>query len=571
MAYDLVIRGGTVVDGSGLPGYRADVGIIGDKIATIGNLAGQPSKATIDAEGHVVSPGLIDGHTHMDAQIFWDPLGTWSCWHGVTSVVMGNCGFSLAPCGEAEKALVVRNLERSEDIPAAAMEAGIKWSWETFPQFLTTVEALPKGLNYACYVGHSALRSFVMGDRAFTEKANSNDLAAMKRELKAALAAGGMGLSTSRFRGHKTPEGLPVASRLADWSEVEQLVNVMSEAGAGVFEIAREAEDHDPQKLKAEQARLRDLAVKTGVPITFGSSWYHHDTPDVWRTQFAMVDETVAAGGRMLVQGTANWNGSLRSFETLMLYDRAPVWREFRKQPLAEQEKGFRDPEMRRKLIEAANAYTVSKDPTAPNALQREIDWNWIFPYDKPLPPYRSIAQISRERGISEIETVIDLALEKHLKLFIINPNSNQDQDFVLAMIRHPHTAVTFSDSGAHVASVLNPVQTHLLGYWVRERQAVTLEAAVRKITFDLAAFWRLKGRGLLREGYMADVVVFDPKTIAPGMPELLRDLPTGAERLSMRATGIAATVINGAVYMRDGAHTGTLPGRLMRGTDYVH
>lgn len=565
MAYDLVVRGGSIVDGSGLPAYRADVGVIGDSIAAIGNLAGEAAKQTIDAEGLVVSPGFIDGHVHMDAQIFWDSLGTWSCWHGITSVIMGNCGFSLAPCAEKDKALVVRNLERSEDIPAAAMEAGIRWSWTTFPEFLDTVERLPKGMNYACYVGHSALRSYVMGERAFTDAAGADDIGAMKRELAAALRAGAIGLSTSRFRGHKTPEGLPVTSRQADWSEVEALVGVMRDEKSGVFEIAREADDHYPEKLAAEQARLKALAVSTGVPVTFGSSWYHHDTPDVWRTQFAMVDETIAAGGRMLVQATASWNGSLRSFETLMLYDRAPVWREFRKLPLGEQEKGLRDPEMKRKLIDAAHAYAGTKDPTAPNALQRKIDWNWIFPCDRPMPPFRSIASIAQERGKSEIEVVIDLALEKHLKLFLVNPNSNQDQDFVLAMIRHPHTAVTFSDSGAHVASVLNPVQTHLLGYWVRERQAVTLEAAVRKITFDLAAFWGLHGRGLVRKGYKADLVVFDPRTVGPDMPELVHDLPTGAARLVQRANGIAATVVNGQIFMLDGVPTGALAGRLLR------
>lgn len=565
MAFDIIIKGGSIVDGSGLPSYRADVGVIDDTIAEIGNLAGVAATRTIDADGHVVTPGFIDGHVHMDAQIFWDPLGTWSCWHGVTSVIMGNCGFSLAPCAEHDKALVVRNLERSEDIPAAAMAAGIHWSWTTFPQFLDTVEKLPKGMNYACYVGHSALRSYVMGERGFTEKARTDDLQAMKRELGSALNAGAIGLSTSRFRGHKTPDGSPVTSRLADWSEVEALVGVMSDCGHGVFEIAREAEDKDPEKLAAEQARLKALAVSTGVPITFGSSWYHHDTPDVWRTQFAMVDETIAAGGRMLVQATASWNGSLRSFETLMLYDRAPVWREFRKLPLAEQEVGLRDPVMRRKLIAAAHAYGGTNDPTAPNALQRKIDWNWIFPCDKPMPPFSSIAAIARERGVSEIEAVIDLALEKKLKLFLINPNSNQDQDFVLAMIRHPHAAVTFSDSGAHVASVLNPVQTYLLGYWVRERQAVTLEAAVRKLTFDLASFWGLRGRGLVRKGYKADLNVLDPKTVGPGLPELVHDLPTGAARLIQRAHGISSTIVNGKVFMRNGVHTGELAGQLLR------
>ena len=566
MSYDLIIRGGTVVDGSGLPGYRADVGVSAGYITTIGDLKGVAAKEVIDAEGHVVAPGFVDGHTHMDAQLFWDPLGTNSCWHGVTSVVMGNCGFSLAPCAEKDKALVLRNLERAEDISRSAMEAGIPWSWETFPEYFDAVDRLPKGINYAGYVGHSALRTYVMGERAFTEKATTQDMSAMKRELEAGLRAGAVGFSTSRSNNHRTPEGRPVASRLADWSEVKSLVGVMGDLGTGVFELARETSDHDQDKRRDEQRRLKELAVTTGVPITFGSAWYHRATPDVWRPQFAMVDETFAAGGKMMIQSGAFWHGSMRSFETLMLFDRAPVWNEFRKLPLAEQEKGLRNPELRAKLEQAARDFTVSRDPSLPNVLLREIDWNWIFPVDRPLPPYRSVAEIAKERGKEEIATYIDLALEKNLKLFFYNPNNNEDQDFVLALINHPRSGVTFTDSGAHVASTLNPVQTHLLGHWVRQKQAVTLEAAVRKITFEIASFWGLKGRGMVRDGYHADLVIFDPATIAPGMPSLIHDLPTGSERLEQKATGIMATIVNGQVLLRNGTPTGALPGQLIRG-----
>src|SRR5271168_1681120 len=211
MSYDLIIRDGTVVDGSGLPRYRADV-----RLAAIGKI-NDSAKEIIDAEGQVVAPGFIDGHTHMDAQIFWDALGTCSCWHGVTTVVMGNCGFSLAPCAEKNKLMVMRNLERAEDISPKAMEAGIKWSWDTFPQYLDAIERQPKGINYAAYMGHSALRTYVMGERAFTDEATSEDLSAMKRELRGAIMAGAAGFSTSRNHNHETPDSRPVASRLANW------------------------------------------------------------------------------------------------------------------------------------------------------------------------------------------------------------------------------------------------------------------------------------------------------------------------------------------------------------------
>ncbi len=240
MPLDLVIKNGVVVDGSGLPRYPADIGVRHGRIVSIGRIR-ERAREVIDADGQVVAPGFIDGHTHMDAQIFWDPLGTCSCWHGVTSVVMGNCGFTLAPCAAADKHLVIRNLQRAEDIAAEAMEAGIDWTWTTFPEFLDRLETLPKGINYAGYVGHSALRTYVMGERAFEEAATEDDLRAMERELRDGIRAGAMGFTTSRSPSHETPDRRPVASRVASWDEVRWLVGAMGELNAGIFEIAGEA------------------------------------------------------------------------------------------------------------------------------------------------------------------------------------------------------------------------------------------------------------------------------------------------------------------------------------------
>src|ERR671934_1044885 len=239
MAYDLVIKNGMVIDGSGLPRYRADVGVRYGRIVEIGRIRGR-AREVIDADGQVVAPGFVDGHTHMDAQVFWDPLGTSSCFHGITSVVMGNCGFTLAPCAAADKHLVIRNLQRAEDIAAEAMDAGIEWAWTTFPEFLDRLEALPKGLNYAGYLGHSALRTYVMGERAFEQQASEDDLRKMEAELRDGLQAGAMGFTTSRSPSHETPERRPVASRMASWDEVRRLVGVMGDLNAGIFEIAGE-------------------------------------------------------------------------------------------------------------------------------------------------------------------------------------------------------------------------------------------------------------------------------------------------------------------------------------------
>jgi N-acyl-D-amino-acid deacylase len=566
MEYDLIIRDGTIVDGSGLPRYRADAGIIGGKIATIGKVNGT-AKEVIDAEGQVVAPGFIDGHTHMDAQVFWDPIGTCSCWHGVTTVVMGNCGFSLAPCAEKDKLLVMRNLERAEDISPKAMEAGIKWSWDNFPQYLDAVARLPKGINYAAYVGHSALRTYVMGERAFNEAATSEDLAAMKRELRIAIQAGAAGFSTSRNRNHETPDSRPVASRLANWEEVRQLVGVLGELQAGVFEIAQEDIDRSPDVLNDFHGRLGALALETKVPITFGGAYSRKSpSPTMWRTFFELADDVGAKGGKMLVQTSSRWISSLLSFETATPFDKASIWRDVRKLPLAEQEAALRNPESRAKLVEAAREHM--KNPhRAIGAEARPPEFDWLFVLDKPLPLWRSIAQVAGELHKDPIDTFIDLALDKHLKQFFIQPLVNEDQDLVLAMMRHPRSVVTFSDSGAHVSQIMDSsIQTHLLGYWVREKQALTLEQAVRKITFDLASFWGLSGRGLLREGNAADLVIFDPDKIAPAMPTLENDLPAGARRLKQKSTGIMATIVGGRVLLRNNEHTGALPGQLLRG-----
>jgi N-acyl-D-amino-acid deacylase len=564
MAYDILIRNGTIVDGSGLPRFRADVGIARGRIACIGT-SQDSAREIIDADGHVVAPGFIDAHTHMDAQVFWDALGTCSCWHGVTSVVMGNCGFSLAPCEERDKLLVMRNLERAEDISPEAMQAGIKWSWTTFPEYLDAVDRLPKGINYAAYVGHSALRTYVMRERAFEHEGDSEDLTAMKAELRSAIRAGAAGFTTSRSRAHQTPDGRPVASRLANWEEVKQLVGVMGDLHAGVFEIAREDIDRDRDQMRDYISRLKMLAVSTGVPTTFGVT-YSRKAPHTWRPMFEMVDDTNAAGGKMLVQGHSRSISTLLSFETRTPFDKAEIWREIRKLPLDEQEAALRNPELRAKLIEAAHERIRSREETV-GAEPRRAEFDWIFVLDKPLPPYRSVGEIAREQNKDPVETMIDLALEKHLRLFFQQPLVNEDQNVVLAMMRHPRSVVTFSDSGAHVSQIMDSsIQTHLLSYWVRERQALTLEQAIRKITFDLASFWGLKGRGLLREGNIADLVIFDPDRVAPQMPTLTYDLPAGARRLKQKAEGILATIVNGEVLLRNNEHTGVLPGRLLRG-----
>ena len=565
MPYDLVIKNGTLIDGSGLPRFRGDVAVRHGKIAAIGRIR-ERADEVLDADGQVVAPGFIDGHTHMDAQIFWDPLGTCSCWHGITSVVMGNCGFTLAPCGARDKDLVIRNLQRAEDISPEAMEAGITWTWTTFPEFLDALDALPKGINYSGYVGHSALRTYVMGERAFAEAPTEDDLRAMERELRDAIRAGAMGFTTSRSPSHETPDRRPVASRVAPWAEVRRLVGVMGGMNAGIFEIAGEGADRsvdEPAAVRDYHVRLRDLAVETGRPVTFGL-FSRREAPDVWRSTAALLDETAAAGGRMFAQVHSRALSAVLSFKTQLPFDRLPVWREVRALPPAEQKARLRDPEVRRRLVEAARARDERR---AIGTEARPAVYDWLFVMDTAEGPHRSVAALARERGIDPVEAMIDVALERDFDAFFLQPIANEDQDAALELMRNPRAVVTFSDSGAHVSQLMDAsLQTHLLSHWVRTRQAFTLEQAVRMLTLVPATYWGFADRGLIREGFAADLVVFDPDTIAAEMPEVVHDLPAGARRLVQRCRGVAATIVNGAVLLKDGKHTGALPGRLLRG-----
>ena len=348
----LIIRNGTVIDGSGMARYRADVGIAGGTIATIGKIRDQ-AREVIDAEGHVVAPGLIDGHTHMDAQVFWDPIGTCSCWHGVTSVVMGNCGFSLAPCAEKDKLLVMRNLERAEDISPRGDGGRHQMVVGNLRAVPRRRRPQPQGNQLRGVHGHSALRTYVMGERAFSDEATPDDLTAMKREVRDAIRAGAIGFTTSRTCNHETADRRPVASRLANWEEVRQLVGVMGELNAGVFEIAGE-----------ETGPIRSALATTStgsrrwpwIPACRSPSASSPTASARLLASIFRAGRRDRAGGRAHVCPGLQAAGVDSSFETHLPFDRFPVWRDIRKLPLAEQEAALRNPETRRKLVAAAHA-----------------------------------------------------------------------------------------------------------------------------------------------------------------------------------------------------------------------
>jgi N-acyl-D-aspartate/D-glutamate deacylase len=510
----------------------------------------------------VVTPGFIDGHTHLDAQVFWDASGSSSCWHGVTTAVMGNCGFTLAPVRAGERALVVRNLERAEDIDPAALAAGIDWSFETFPEYLDAVDRRPLGINFAAQVGHSALRTWAMGERAFEEEATEDDLVAMRGQLADSLRAGAIGFSTSRTMHHETSDNRPVASRLASWSEVEALVGVLGELGTGIFETADSGMSApDPEARARGLDRVRALAARTQVPVTFGmvatrGSGYLLD----------FLDEAAASGGRCIAQTHCRGISVLLSLRTRLPFDLIASWAELRARPLAEQLATLGNRDQRGQYVDAA----VNADYSGwsgVGAQARPPDFEGIRVYRQGLPPNPSVADIARERGVHPAEAMIDLCVESGGDQLFIQPSLYpQDEEVLLRAMRHPRTVMTFSDSGAHLSQIADSsIHTHLLGHWVRDRQEFTLEEAVRMLTLAPALAWGFTDRGLLRAGMAADLNVFDPDTVGPAVPRLVDDLPAGGLRLEQRSVGFAATVVGGQVTIRDGEPTGARPGRLVR------
>ncbi|MDP7221442.1 MAG: amidohydrolase family protein [Arenicellales bacterium] len=571
MGHDLLIKNGTVIDGSGAPRYQGDIGIQGGRIAEIGRIR-TAADQVIDADGRIVAPGFIDGHTHMDAQVAWDPLGSCSCWHGVTSVVMGNCGFALAPCRPDQREWIARCLEAVEDIPTEAMMAGVNWTWETFPEYLDTVAKLPKAINYAAFLGHSALRMYTMGERALNETASDDDLRRMGKSVSEALQAGALGFSTSRATTHVTPDGSPIASRIADWSEIDYLVDVMAQQNRGIFQIGPDMSSGEAHQTFLQ--RLQKVAVDSGRPVMFGTLSTHQGIdPYPWQAQMQFLDETVARGGRMYGQTTTRPIIALFSIKSYLPFDNLPAWQALRSLPIEEQQKRFADPTVRAALV-ADEAAMKPRDDTfqgggAATTDPKRPDYGNLFAlkgvdWDDP-----TVGELARQRSQHPVEVMLDLIIEDADQLFV-QPLVNETPEEVLGMLQHPRTLATFSDSGAHVCQEMgSSLQTHLLSYWVRKREVFTLEEAVRMVTFDNASAFELSGLGLLRPGYQADLVVFDEATIKPKLPTVETDLPGGSRRLVQKAEGIDATVVSGVPTFLDGESTGHYPGQVLRGNGH--
>jgi N-acyl-D-aspartate/D-glutamate deacylase len=544
MPADLVIRGGTVFDGSGAPGLVADVAIAGGVIREVGpNLSGAHE---LDASGCAVTPGFIDIHTHYDAQVFWDPALRPSSYHGVTTVVAGNCGFAIAPTRPEHRDLIVRTLENVEDMDPATLAAGIAWDFETFPEYLESVGRHGTALNFTAYSGHSALRLYVMGDAAYERAATAAEIERMAHLVREAIAAGAAGFSTSFSYAHRGVDGKPVPSRFAERDEVEALFNAAGESGKGVVLIT-------PGK-QCNYADVYEWQPRIGRPFTyplFAAPGGRHREP------VELHEQGLARGTEVWPQVTPRPLTMQFTMADAYSLNTGEVFGELMKVSRPVRMAAYRDPEWR-----ARAAADLENSPMKPRWETFEVSESDRFPELEG----RRVSDLARERGCGPLDVMCELAVAEELTTRFRAYIANDDVEEVGRLLTHEHVALGLSDAGAHVDQLCDaPLPTDLLGRWVREREVMPLERAVRKLTGEPAEMFGFVGRGYLREGSWADVCVFDPQTVGTGPLRRVRDFPADAERLTAEEpSGLRHVLVNGTPIRRDGAQIAThekLPG----------
>jgi N-acyl-D-aspartate/D-glutamate deacylase len=564
-APDLVIRGGTIVDGSGAPPFAADVVVRGDRIAGIGRYDG-PAAEVIDARGLFVTPGFVDVHTHLDAQLTWDPAAAISTAHGVTTVVVGNCGVGFAPCRERDRDYLTFLMEGVEDIPRAAIAAGMRWGWETFPEYLAALGAVGLGPNVGAYVAHAPLRVFTMGERGATDAVpTAEERTAMRSAVADALTAGALGVSTGRTTMHRTPAGDAVPGTFADREELLALAEPLGRIGAGVFQVipygaAGEAADGYAR----DHDLLVEIARQSGRPVSVGLTQVRQ-YPEVWRSALDAIAAAAATGARLVPQVAPRSIGLVLGFggllSPLLLF---PAAGDLVGRPEPEVLAALRDPAVRTRLA-------ASLDP-AGEIMAGLTTLDRVFPLeDRGVLAYetdraRSVVGLAEAVGTTPGAILLERLVASELRALFLVALYNPDLEAAGAMLAHPLTVPGLGDAGAHTSQTCDVgVSTFVLAYWVRHRQALSLPAAVRKLSFETATTWGIPQRGLVRPGWYADLNVIDLARLDLALPEVRHDLPGGAPNLVQGARGYVATVVNGRVVMRDGASTGALPGRVLR------
>jgi N-acyl-D-aspartate/D-glutamate deacylase len=542
MSADLVISGGTVVDGTGGPSRQADVAITGGRITAIGS--NLPGDQHLDATGQVVSPGFIDIHTHYDAQVFWDPDLTPSSYHGVTTVVAGNCGLSIAPTRAANRRSMVRILENVEDMDGASLAEGVPWDFETFPEYLAAVGRSGTLLNYAVYVGHTPLRLYVMGEAAYDRISTPEERERMCAVLKEAMLAGGAGLSTSFAATHRDADGRAIPSRLSDQAEFAQLCGVLGDVGLGVVEVSP-----GPQFTIEDMYRLQPAAR---VPFTYG----------------ALLSDPSGRHERLVSQNREGWAGGAEVWPQItplpvqveftmaapgVLFSMNSSFQSLMGVPLERRRAAYADPQWRAQAIRGF-------------AAQERLRPRWDT-YELVDPPGahrdlagRRLAKVAAERGVEPLDLILDAALEADdLNVRVHCIVSNDDADAVASILQEDHCTFGLSDAGAHINQLCDASQaTEFLGAWVRGRSLMPIEEAVRKLTGVQADLFGFADRGYLRPGAWADVTVFDPATVGPGAVRRVRDFPADGERLTAdRPTGVTHVVVNGVPIRKDSEMVG--------------
>lgn len=556
MNHDLLIRSGSVVDGTGAPARRADVAIQGDRIVAIGSELGD-ARETLDAGGLVVAPGFIDPHTHYDAQWCWDPLLSSSAWHGVTSVVMGNCGVGIAPCRPAAREMAMMDLVNVEAMPAQVLRSGIRWQWETFAEFMAAVSGGGIGLNAGFLLPLAALRHYAMGEQSGERGANAAEIRVMADHLRAAMEAGALGFSTTVLAQHIGHGGKPLAARLASRDELKALCNVLRDLGRGTVQIAMGGVGG---ALSADQQDLlRFLLEESQRPLTWTFLLVPVGNPERALQTLEETDWLTRMGAVPQVS-CRPFLTQLELANPFIFADRqtfAPLFNTGSARLAA----AYRDRQFRAALrAELAQPGAFSSDWTRLEVQQVN---------DPALGGLvgRTVADIAAERGADGLDTFLDIALEDDLGARFLYTISNIDLDVVAKIINDPRTLIGASDGGAHVDQICDVgYATWLLGTWVRERKAMSLERAVQRLTGDPARVFGIAERGRIAAGLKADIAVFDPATV--GSDRLARavfDLPGGARRLVSDARGIAATVVNGQLLMRGGEAGPTRAGAQLR------
>ena len=560
---DILIKNARVADGSGRAMYRGHVGIQGGFIRHVGRDDPGGAARVIDADGLVVAPGFIDPHTHLDAQVVWDRQLSPSCWHGVTSAVIGNCGVGVMPVRESTREFLLRDLVNVEGIDYDVLQAGVEWGWSTPKEYFEHIEKRGLGVNIAALISLTPLRQYVMGEASFERGANPDELAQMIAVFQQSLADGAFGFSTDMLANHRGFGGRPLACRNASRDELRSLCNVLRDQAKGVVTIALDSLRQGVQYISEEDvAMLRFLVEESARPVSFLPMVAMTGDLDFAAKQLARLGDIAS---KVVPQVSPMPIVFMQTMRKPFKFSEFPTWRPALNGTYDEQRRLYADPAFR-KAAAAEQVGHIRKIPWERVRVAGAVRPDLVERYHD-----MTIGAIARAENKEPLDAFLDLTLADDLRTLFQFESANLDRDVVRSLLQEPRFMLGISDAGAHVDQVCDlRYPTVLLGDWVREQQALSLEQAIWKLTAHPASVFGIAGRGLLKPGYHADITLFDPKTVGSDPPVFVDDLPAGGRRLTAKARGIVATFIAGTQVMRDGAETGELPGRVIRSTETV-